>query len=56
MRINKNFLGNHMARKKRRKIRFGGVEIPELYVERLRGKTIYYFKNDKGNKIRPRPL
>jgi len=45
-----------MTKPRRTKVKFGGTEIPELFTEKLRGRVVYYFKNDKGNKIRREDL
>ena len=36
-----------MTKPRRTKVKFGGTEIPELFTEKLRGRVVYYFKNDK---------
>lgn len=45
-----------MPKSRKTKVKFGGIEIPEIYTEKLRGRVVYYFKNDKGNKIRREDL
>lgn len=40
-----------MTKPRRTKVKFGGTEIPELFTEKLRGRVVYYYKNDKGNFI-----